>query len=420
MKNKNAWITVCIVNLAIVAFLGFSLRTKFLFPIGIVDYRNLISTHSHFAFGGWVTLVLMVLLIDNFLPAAQQSKKIYAVILWGILLNSYGMLISFPIQGYGLFAIVFSTLFIFFTYAFSWIFITHVWRNQLFKTSRLLVTCSLLSLVISSIGPFWLANMMATHSGSAVDMRDAVYTYLHFQYNGFFTLSVFALLFHRKIAGVSAAARQKIQQFAIVLCLSIAPSLFLSLLWHYYNFYLRAVAFIGCGLILLTVVLFFRIPHKKESAFNHQHKLPALLLNLSIASFVIKMILQTGTVVPWLGHAVFGYRPIIIGFLHLVFLGLVTFYVLSYFLEKGILSLRSGFTRFAVVYFTAAVIFNETILLVDGVGRLFKTTNPIYDRLLWIASIGLFSGAILLNIARIRSNRILNPIRYSEHKDIAV
>lgn len=403
MKNKNAWITVCIVNLAIVAFLGFSLRTKFLFPIQFLDYRNLISAHSHFAFGGWVTLVLMVLLLDNFLSAAQQNKKSYVVILWGILLSSYGMLITFPIHGYALLSIIFSTSFIFFTYAFSWTFTRDAWRNQLFITSRLLVTCSLLSLIISSIGPFWLAYMMATHSGNANDMRDAVYTYLHFQYNGFFTLSVFALLFHQKIGNLSMAARQNIQQFAIILCLSIPPSLFLSLLWHYYNFYLRAIAFIGCGLILLAVFLFFRIPHKKEKAFVHQHKLPALLLNLSIASFVIKMILQTGTIIPWLGNAVFGYRPIIIGFLHLVFLGLVTFYILSYFLEKGILSLQLAVSKFAVVYFTAAVIFNETILLTDGVGRLFKITNPIYDRLLWIASIGLFTGALLLIIARIKS-----------------
>jgi hypothetical protein len=59
-----------------------------------------------------------------------------------------------------------------------------------------------------------------------------------------------------------------------------------------------------------------------------------------------------------------------------------------------------------VVYFTAAVILNETILLIDGVGRLFKTTNPIYDRLLWIVSIGLFTGAILLVIARMKTKTI--------------
>lgn len=406
MKYKNAWITVCIVNLAIVAFLGFSLRTKFLFSIRFLDYRDLISTHSHFAFGGWVTLVLMVLLIDNFLSAPQQNKKTYTVILWGILLNSYGMLITFPIQGYGLWSITFSTLFIFFTYAFSWTFIRDAWRTPLFGTSRLLVTCSLLSLVISSIGPFWLGYMMATHSGTGNDMRDAVYTYLHFQYNGFFTLSVFALLLHQKLGHLSIAARRKIHQFAVTLCVSILPSLFLALLWHYYNFYLRAMALIGCVSILLALFLFFRIPHKKEKAFSYQHKLPTLLLNLSIASFVIKMFLQTGTMIPWLAHEVFAFRPIIIGFLHLVFLGFVTFYVLSYFLDKGLLSLRSGFSRFAVVYFTAAVILNETILLIDGVGRLFKTTNPIYDRLLWIASIGLFTGGILLIIARMKSKAI--------------
>ena len=403
MKNKNAWITVCIINLAIVAFLGFSLRTKFLFPIPFLDYRNLISTHSHFAFGGWVTLILMVLLMDNFLSIAQKNKKAYRVILWGILLNSYGMLISFPVQGYGVISIIFSTLFIFFTYAFSWTFLKDAWRNRLFPASNLLVTCSMLSLVISSVGPFWLAYMMGTRSGTATDLRDAVYTYLHFQYNGFFTLAVFALLFQSRISDLSQEARRRIHQFAIFLCLSIPPSLFLSMLWHYYNFYLRAFAIVGCGLILITVFLFFRIPHKKEKAFVQHHKLPAFLLNLSLASFVIKMILQTGTIIPWLGNAVFGYRPIIIGFLHLVFLGFVTFYILSYFLKDGSLSLQLRLSKVAVAWFTGAVLFNEGILLIDGVGRLFEITYPIYDRLLWIASIGLFTGAILLVIARMKS-----------------
>jgi hypothetical protein len=115
------------------------------------------------------------------------------------------------------------------------------------------------------------------------------------------------------------------------------------------------------------------------------------------------MILQTGTIIPWLGNAVFGYRPIIIGFLHLVFLGLVTFYILSYFLKDGSLSLQLRLSKIAVAWFTGAVLFNEGILLIDGVGRLFEITYPIYDRLLWIASIGLFTGAILLVIARMKS-----------------
>jgi hypothetical protein len=405
MKNKNAWITVSLVNLVIVALLGFSLRTKFIFPIPFLDYRNLISAHSHFAFGGWVTLVLMVLFIENCLAPQQKQQKAYQVILWGILLSSYGMLLTFPFQGYAAASIVFSTLFILFTYAFSWFFIRDVLRSDLSRPVLILIIGALSALVISSIGPFWLAYMMSSHSGNATNMRDAVYTYLHFQYNGFFTLSVFALLFHRKMDLLSQAARKRIRSFAIVLCLSVVPSLFLSLLWHYYNLYLRVLAYVGCGLILFTLFCFIRIPYRKERVFSNENKLVSFLLSLSIASFFIKMVLQTGTIIPWLGNAVFGYRPIIIGFLHLVFLGFVTFYVLSLFLEEDMLNPAVRMSRFAILYFSIAVILNEAILFIDGLGRLFRKTNPIYDQLLWLVSIGLFTGAIFLLAARIKSMR---------------
>jgi hypothetical protein len=38
--------------------------------------------------------------------------------------------------------------------------------------------------------------MMATDSKNTLLYKDSTYTYLHLQYNGFFTLSVFALLLH--------------------------------------------------------------------------------------------------------------------------------------------------------------------------------------------------------------------------------
>src|SRR5690606_9804533 len=159
--------------------------------------------------------------------------------------------------------------------------------------------------------------------GTASQMRDAVYTYLHFQYNGFFTLSVFALLFNLKWPRLQPATIKRIHHFAVALCLSVIPSLFLSLLWHHYHFWLRAMSFLGAALIIMTIVFFFRIPYRKERLFINDSRLSTFLLSLSMISFVMKMLLQTGTIFPDLGNAVFGYRPIIIGFLHLVFLGLV-------------------------------------------------------------------------------------------------
>ena len=402
MKNRSTWITLSIINLCIVALLGFTMRTKFLFPMPMVDYRNLLSAHSHFAFGGWVTLILMVLLIESFLSRDQKDRKVYQWMLWGIQLSSLGMLLSFPFQGYGLFSIIFSTLFILFTYGFSWIFIQDLWKTQKGRIIRLLVISALVSLVVSSGGPFSLAYMMATKSGNATQFRDAIYYFLHFQYNGFFTLAVFSLFFHEKIGQVIKAIEERIYWFSLVLCISIPPSFFLSLLWHFFNPRIRVLAFVGCGLILLSLFLFYRVYRASPKLFVFRHSLANGLLGLSMISFVLKMLLQTGTIFPDLGNAVFGYRPIIIGFLHLVFLGLVTFYIFSHLIEKGLFVVERNSVRLSIIFFSAAIIFNEAILLVNGIGLLLKNTNPIFGWLLWIASFLLFIGAFWIMLSRVK------------------
>lgn len=408
MKRKNLWITLSLVNLCITALLGFTLRTKFYFEVPFIDYRYFLSAHSHFAFGGWVTLALMILFIDNLLDEEQKQKKIYQWLLWGIEINALGMAISFPFKGYAFFSILFSTVFIFFTYGFSWVFIKDIRKTKKERPVLFLSIAALIWLVISSIGPFTLAYIMSTKKGDAFLYRDAVYTYLHFQYNGFFTFSVFALLSNQVLHRIDENTKKKLNQFATILCLSVIPSLFLTLLWHTYNIYIRSIAILGCGLIVLSLLFFLRFALKKNIYFLHTHSLARTLLILSMISFAIKMLLQTGTIIPSLAHAVFGYRPIIIGFLHLVFLGLVTFYILSNFLVSGIFSIEKKFTIIAILYFTVAALLNEIVLLVQGIGLMFNTTNPVYPLLLWFVALLLFSGAILVLTAKARNNKAMN------------
>jgi hypothetical protein len=405
MKKKDFWITLSLVNLCVVALLGMTLRTKFLFPIQFIDYKNFLSAHSHFAFGGWVTLALMILLIDNLLSVDQKQKKIYQGILWGIEISSVGMLVTFPFQGYGLFSIIFSTAFIFITYGFSWVFIKDVLHAKRDRSVTLLSASALLSLVISSAGPFTLAYIMATKTGNAFLFRDAIYTYLHFQYNGFFTLSVFSVFFNQLLASVSEDMRKRIWRFALFLCLSVVPALFLSLLWHGYNSYIRALASIGCALIIISLIFFSRITLNKKLYDGYISGLARTLLIFSMISFAIKMLLQMGTVIPALGNAVFGYRPIIIGFLHMVFLGFVSFYIFSNFLETGLFVKAKKISTAAISFFAISVILNETILLIEGVGLMFSSTNPLYPWLLWIASILLASGALWVLFARLKSGK---------------
>jgi hypothetical protein len=409
--GKTFWLTLSLFNLCIVAFFGLTLRTKIIFSIPMIDYRNFQSAHSHFAFGGWVGLSLFTLLVYEILPASFSRKLYYQVILGIIELSSLGMAFSFPFAGYNALSITFSSLYIFGSFAFAWVFIRDLVAKDLLsykqdRTVRLLSITSVASLVISSIGPLGLVYILITHSGNSLLYRDSIYTFLHFQYNGFFTTAIVALflnLLAKKGMGISKDTRL----FAVFLCLSIIPSLFLSLLWHNLDlFYWIAAA--GSAFILAAVFYLARFLFSLRGKTIFTHRLSFIFLVFSALSLILKLIMNVGTLIPSLGNAVYGDRPVIIGFLHLVFLGFVSFYLLGSFIASNMFSNSNTLVRFPFIVFACGIFANETLLMLQGLGILFKTNSYIFNWLLWGAAIMLFTGSVMIFISRLTAIRNKN------------
>ena len=108
------WLKTCLFNLFIVACIGVILRYKIAFSLPFIDQKHLLHGHSHFAFAGWITQAIMVFLIAYLVQQkGEVVYKRYRWLLYANLFTAVGMLISFPIEGYGLFSIIFSTLSIF-------------------------------------------------------------------------------------------------------------------------------------------------------------------------------------------------------------------------------------------------------------------------------------------------------------------
>src|SRR5690606_19760589 len=159
---------------------------KVLMPLPFIDQKQIMHAHSHFAFSGWVSHVLMLL----FAMVTLHKKGLdilpgkYQLILLGNLIASYGMLITFTYQGYGTYSISFSTLSILLSYAFAYT----AWRDlrisDLGSTVRSWFRAALFFLVISSIGTFYLAYLVKTGNVDSRLQLAAVYFFLHFQYNG--------------------------------------------------------------------------------------------------------------------------------------------------------------------------------------------------------------------------------------------
>ena len=60
---KKQWLRVAFFNLFLVACIGVILRYKIAFSLPFIDQKHLLHGHSHFAFSGWITHVLYVLLV---------------------------------------------------------------------------------------------------------------------------------------------------------------------------------------------------------------------------------------------------------------------------------------------------------------------------------------------------------------------
>src|SRR6266498_379242 len=359
MKTKNIWVDISILSLCVVAFLGFILRSKILFSLPWINYLYLLDVHSHFAFEGWVTLALLFLFVQELLPEPFSKRPVYQLLFGGIALSSFGILLTMPFNNKYFLAGFFSDLFMMITYVFALMFLKDIRKIHVNKTVRLLSVSAIVSLILSSAGPITLAWLHARHSINATLYSDALYVYLHLQYNGFFTLAVFALLFHKLYPKISKKTQQNLYWFSVLLCVSIFPSLFLSFLWQDPNDLFRIIALTGSILIFVSVTWFIVSALAVLKYSKMAAPVVRFILFLSTAAFILKMFLQSFTIFSTVGNAVFGARPVIIGFLHLVFLGFVSPFILAYYVQKNLLNIKIKLTGYGLIIFMLGVVCNE-------------------------------------------------------------
>ena len=222
------WIFAALINLVLVSMAGVLLRYKILFHLPVVHHKNLLHAHSHFAFSGWLSLALCA----SILYILHQYKPIdelkYRRLFWFSQISSFGMLFTFPFMGYAAPSITFSTLYIFYSYIFTAV----IWKDleAIPKEIRQWISASLVFWVISSLGAFALAFLMATGMGTQQVNIGSVYFFLHFQYNGWFLFAIGALLLFslRETINIQDKNLQKVYKY---LAVAVIPGYILSALW---------------------------------------------------------------------------------------------------------------------------------------------------------------------------------------------
>ncbi len=391
------WIRISLINLLIVALLGVIMRYKILYSLPFIQQKHVLHAHSHFAFAGWLSLILMALMVEA--VGSQKNKNLfpkYNILLFSNLLAAYGMLISFTIQGYGLFSISFSTLSIFIFYFFA----VRLWNDinsiDVKQVNHLWFKAALLFNIISSIGAFALAFFISNKTIHQNWYLAAVYFFLHFQYNGWFLFACLGLLFHQlqKVNIRHASFNHIFWMFG----LACVPAYFLSTLWMNLPNWIYAIVIIAAIIQAVGWILLIRtIKIIKPLFLTAKTKIPIVLFSLSAVALSIKLLLQLMSTIPQLSDLAFGFRPIVIGYLHLVLLGIITLFILGYYVLTNPL-LLNNINKKGILIFTIAVIVNEFLLLLQGVTFMGYIILPFVNEALLFAALLLFAGIFMMNL----------------------
>lgn len=363
------WGRITLLYLLLVAIFGMLLRYAFINPGGFV-FQFIKHTHSHVAFLGWVFNAVFVLVIH-----AYYKGKVVSSIKWQFYLfqlSVVGMMLSFPFQGYAPLSIAFSTLHVLISIWFYFSTITNIkGRDQSIKWIKL----GAFFMVISNIGPLSLAPILVSDLKDTFVYHLSLQHYLHFQYNGWFIVATIGLLINY--------FKINLRHDKLIFWLlgwSVIPLFFITIEIIESNPIYRLIGGVAALAQLIGVCMLI---NESLSAFKSQNLSLKVLLTVSFTALIIKSIFQLAVAFPSISAAYISSHNPIIGFLHLIFLGVITNMLLALFIKAGFIK-QHWMTLLAVFLFNGGVILMELLLYAQPFyvpaqyfHWLFYTTIPI-------------------------------------------
>ena len=145
---------------------------------------------------------------------------------------------------------------------------------------------------------------------------------------------------------------------------------------------------------------------------NFFEKLPFFLRYILLFvgfALSVKFLLQLGSTIPALSKLAFGFRPIVIAYLHLVLLAIITLFLLFYIYANNLIhsnkSIKNG-----VILFSIGVFLNEIILAIQGIASFSYTMIPWINELLLLAAIVLVTGIAIttfFSLKKVKNDAVL-------------
>ncbi len=366
--------------------MGLILRGAFVWEIGWLDYRNMMHGHSHVAMLGWVYLALYALIGYRFIPGEQWEKPVYSRLFWFTQFTVFGMMVSFPLQGYGAVSITFSTLHILASYAFGYL----VWRDHQARhpAISLLIKTAFVFMALSTIGVWSLGPLTLTGGRSSTLYQLAIQFYLHFQFHGWFTFATLALVLD-VLAENQIIIKTAFRRFYLSLVASVVLTYGLVLAWGYGGPIPLIVNGLGLLLQVAALLLFFRITGVRSRDFL-QNTIPStrILYRFGLISWIAKIAIQSVVLLPAAAVVSLVLRPFMIGFIHLTMLGFISGLLFALIFSSNRKMADSRWTYFGQTVFILGFALTELLLFTQGLFYWFQWGQlPAYYELVFATSV---------------------------------
>ena len=222
----------------------------------------------------------------------------------------------------------------------------------------------------------------------------AIYFYLHFQYDGWFTFAVFALFFRMLEKEKILYGGNPARIFFLLLLVSCIPAYASSTLWTHPPAWIYATAVIAA--LAQLVGLGYFVASVKRKLRQLKLAMPGrtwFLLQFAFGCFVFKTFLQFIGTVPFLADMAYNVRNFLIFYLHVIFLGFVSVFLFAWFEKHQLYRLRAGFGTLFLSGFILSQLFIvlQPLLLMAG-----GYSIPAYNQILFLISL-LMPLSLLLN-----------------------
>lgn len=404
--HRSFWLKFSVFNFFIVALLGVIMRYKILYALPFLDQKHLQEAHSHFAFYGWITTAIYVLILhylSKVNPALRLKK--YETLIIINLAASFFMLGTFIYGGYFWASIVGSTVALLCSFVFGYFYLRD--SRQIKDLSKIWFLAGFFFAVISSLGVFNLGYMKMSGNITQDMYLGSEYYYLHFQYNGFFIFSCIGLLLYSlKEVGVEISV-QKNKLIFWLMFVGCFIGFGLSVLWVEMPVYIfAAIVLATIAQTVGAVMLYGFVKKNWTNLVLKWSPMQRFVLMFAGFAFAVKISLQLGSTIPAVNQFAFGFRNVVIAYLHLVLLMCIATFLINQILATNYFTITKKLLL-GLKLLLLGIFLNEFVLGLMGIFSIKYIAVPFAKEVLLLCAVLMFFAIFWMFInMKVRKDRL--------------